>query len=99
VLLARWCVVAPSSLEDRHPVRRSVALTRTQRLRSGALAALVTTLSIAVPALTATLVLILTDWSFLLVNLVAGVVAAVVIPVAAATMALLHGDLARFTAH
>ena len=93
VLLARWCVVAPSSLEDRHPVRRSVALTRTQRLRSGALAALVTTLSIAVPALSATLLLILTGWSFLLVNLVASVVAAVVIPIAAATMALLHGDL------
>ena len=92
VLLARWCVVAPSSLENRHPVRRSVALTHAtppQRSAGGA----VTTLSIAVPALSATLLLILTGWSFLLVNLVTSLVAAVVIPIAAATMALLHGDL------
>ena len=51
------------------------------RLRTGALAALVTTLSIAIPALAATLLLVLTGWSFLLVNLVAGVVGAVVIPI------------------
>ena len=32
LLLARWCVVAPSSLEGRHPARRSADLTRAQRL-------------------------------------------------------------------
>ena len=69
-------------------------LTRGRRLRTGALAALVTTLSIAVPALAAMVLLVLTGWSFILVNLIAGVVGAVAIPVAAATMALLHADLA-----
>jgi hypothetical protein len=70
-----------------------VELTQGQRLRTGALAALMTGLSVAIPALTATVLLVLTGWSFILVNLVTGVVGAVVIPVAAATMALLHGDL------
>jgi hypothetical protein len=93
VLLARWCVVAAASLDGPHPVRRSVALTHGQRYRTGALAAVVTTMSIAIPVLSATLLLILTGWSFLLVNVIASVVAAVVIPIAAATMALLHGDL------
>jgi len=93
LLLARWCVVAPSSLEGRHPARRSADLTRAQRWRTGALAGLVTTLSIGTPMLAATLLLILTGWSFLLVNLVTSLVAAVVIPIGAVTMALLHGDL------
>ena len=92
-LLARWAVVAAAGLESRHPARRSVELTQGQRLRTGALAALMTGLSVAIPALTATVLLVLTGWSFILVNLVTGVVGAVVIPVAAATMALLHGDL------
>ncbi len=92
-LLARWSVVAPSSLDSPHPARRSVELTRGSRLRAGALAALTTTLSIGIPALAATLLLVLTGWSFLLVNIIASVIGAVVIPVAAATMALLHADL------
>ena len=93
VLLARWCVVAPASLDSRHPARRSAALTHGQRFRTGALAALITTLSISLPVLSATILLILTSWSFLLVNVVTSLVAAVVIPVAAVTIALLHGDL------
>jgi hypothetical protein len=92
-LLARWAVVAAASLESPHPARRSAELTRGRRRRTGALAALVTGLSIAIPALTATLLLVLTGWSFIFVNLIVGLVGAVVIPVAAATMALLHGDL------
>ena len=54
---------------------------------------LVTVLSIAIPALAATVLLVLTGWSFILVNVVAGLVGAVVIPIAAVTMALLHADL------
>ena len=92
-LLARWCVVAASSLESKQPVRRSTSLTRGSRVRTGALAGLVTTLSIVLPALAATLLLLLTGWSFLLVNLLTSLVAAFIIPVAAATMALLHGEL------
>lgn len=92
-LLARWCVVAASSLESPHPVRRSAFLTRGQRARTGALAGLVAALSIAIPALCATLLLLLTGWSFFLVNVITSLVAAIVIPVTAATMALLHGDL------
>jgi hypothetical protein len=92
-LLARWAVVAAASLESPHPARRSVELTRGRRLRTGAFAALVTGLSIAIPALAATVLLLLTGWSFIFVNLVTGLFGAVVIPVAAAAMALLHGDL------
>ena len=91
-LLARWCVVASSSLESPHPIRRSALLTRGHRIRTGALAGLVAALAVAIPALSATLLLLLTGWSFLLVNVAASLVAAVVIPVTAATMALLHGD-------
>jgi hypothetical protein len=92
-LLARWGIVAASSLESSRPLRRSASLTRGHRLRTGALAGLIAVLSIAIPALVATLLLLLTGWSFLLVNVITSLVAAVVIPVAAATMALLHGDL------
>ena len=38
-------------------------------------------------------VLIFTDWSFLFVNVIAGVVTAFVTPLNAVAMALLHGDL------
>jgi hypothetical protein len=98
-LLARWGVVAASSLESPRPIRRSVSLTAGQRLRSGALAALVTTLSLVIPALVATVLLLLTGWSFLLVNVITSLVAAAVIPVTAATMALLHGELSEFRSH
>ena len=97
-LLARWGVVAASSLESPHPIRRSVYLTAGQHVRSGALAGLVTTLSIVIPALVATLLLLLTGWSFLLVNVITSLVAAAVVPVTATTMALLHGDLRELRA-
>jgi hypothetical protein len=43
--------------------------------------------------LDATVLKLLTGWSFIFVNLVTGLFGAVVIPVAAAAMSLLHGDL------
>ena len=92
-LLARWGVVAAASMDSSQPARRSAELTRGHRLRTGALASLTTGASIAIPAMTATVLLVLTGWSFLLVNVITGVVGAVTIPIAAATMALLHGDL------
>jgi hypothetical protein len=92
-LLARWGIVAASSLESSRPLRRSASLTGGHRVRTGALAGLIAAMSIAIPALVATLLLLVTGWSFLLVNVITSLVAAVVIPAAAATMALLHGDL------
>lgn len=93
-LLARWCVVAAAGLHSTHPMRRSAEVTRSNRLRAGALAALATTLSLSIPALVATLLLLLTGWSFLFVNVITGCVSGLVIPVMAATMALLYGELA-----
>ena len=92
-LLSRWCVMAPAALETDHPLRRSSELSRGRRVRCGALATLLTTIALVVPALVATLVLIFTDWSFLFVNVIAGVVTAFVTPLNAVAMALLHGDL------
>ena len=88
-------MVRRGTVEPRGPASGETQrdLTRGQRWRTGALAGLVTTLSIGTPTLAATLLLILTGWSFLLVNLVTSLVAAVVIPIGAVTMALLHGDL------
>lgn len=92
-LLARWCVMAPAALESDHPLRRSSELTKGRRWRTGSLATFLTTIALVVPAFVATLVLIFTDWSFLIVNVVAGLVTAFVTPLNAVAMALLHGDL------
>ena len=93
-LLGRWGIAAAAGLERSHPLQRSAELTRGGRLRAGALATLTTVLSLVIPALAATLLLLLTGWSFLFVNVVTGLVAAAVTPVMAAAVALLHGELA-----
>ena len=75
-------------------VHRSRELSHRNRVRSLGLATIVTSTNLIVPGLIGTLFLLLTDWSFLVVNVIAGMVAAVTVPLGAAAIALLHDDLA-----
>ncbi len=90
---AAFAVVVPASIDGSNPWRTSVRLTRGRRLGAWCVSTVNGVAVTVVPALVGTVVLLLANWSFATVNLVAGVVAAVVVPMAAVVTALFHGDL------
>lgn len=96
-LWARWAVIVPASIDTAHPLASSSRLTRGWRLRSLMLTGATTAFVGLVPPLIGTLVLLATGWGFALVNLVAALVAVVVVPIGAIVIALEYGDLTRRT--
>ncbi len=93
VLLAMWAVAVPASLVDSAPLWFSRRLTRRRRLRSLALGVAAYTLATVVPAACGLLALLLTDWSFTVVNLIDGVVGLLLVPTAGIISLLQFGDL------
>ena len=93
VLLAMWAVAVPASLVDSAPLWLSRRLTRRRRLRSLALGGAAFTLATVVPAACGVLALLVTDWSFTVVNLIDGVVGLLLVPTAGIISLLQFGDL------
>jgi len=102
-LLAIWAVALPATeLEDegvRRGLGRSRLLTKGRRLRSALLGAFLVWIAFSLPASLGAIVLLVTGWPFWVTNLVAMLVAGVLVPVAAIGLTLLYYDLrARNTA-
>jgi hypothetical protein len=93
VLLAMWAVAVPAALVDSAPLWLSRRLTRRRRLRSLALGGAAFTLATVVPAACGVLALLVTDWSFTVVNLIDGVVGLLLVPTAGIISLLQFGDL------
>jgi MFS family permease len=93
VLLAMWAVAVPAALVDSAPLWLSRRLTRRRRLRSLALGGAAFTLATVVPAACGVLALLVTDWSFAVVNLIDGVVGLLLVPTAGIISLLQFGDL------
>ena len=96
-LLARWfvspAVAATAHVGARDSLRASTAATRGRRIRTFAIAAVAITLVFFCGALLGTMVLLLTGASFAFVNVVAGVVGAVLLPWLGLVVAMTYGDL------
>ena len=96
-LVARWfiapAVAATDRTNARGALRRSAAMTRGRRIRTFAIAAVAISMVFVAGALLGTFMLILTTASFALVNVVAGVVGAVLLPWLGIVAAMTHGDL------
>ncbi|MEI6400598.1 MAG: hypothetical protein WCP59_00285 [Actinomycetota bacterium] len=93
VLLAMWAVAVPAALVDSAPLWLSRRLTRRRRLRSLVLGGAAFTLATVVPAACGVLALLVTDWSFAVVNLIDGVVGLLLVPTAGIISLLQFGDL------
>ena len=96
-LLARWAVALPATeLEDegvRQGLRRSSQITQGHRLRAALLGGFLVWLAFSLPASVGAIVLLITGWPFWATNLVALVIAAVLVPVATIGLTLLYYDL------
>ena len=93
-LAARWAVSMPVAAADgTSPLRRSAQLTRGALPRSLSMVLINVTAISTLPALTGVLLLLATDASFRLVNLVASLVGVFTVPASAIAVALLHVDL------
>jgi MFS family permease len=93
VLLAMWAVAVPASLSDSAPLWFSRRLTRRRRARSLALGAAAFTLATVVPPACGVLALLITDWSFTVVNLIDGLVGLLLVPTAGIISLLQFSDL------
>lgn len=94
-LSARWAVVVPAAIDSDRPLSSSTRLTAGHRMRSLLLWGTTAAIVALVPPLVGTLVLLLLGWGFGLVNLVAALVAVVLVPTGAVVAALQYGDLSR----
>ena len=96
-LVARWFIAPAVAATDRTNARgasrQSAAMTRGRRIRTFAIAAVAISMVFVAGALLGTFMLILTTASFALVNVVAGVVGAVLLPWLGIVVAMTHGDL------
>ena len=91
---ARWAVAMPVAAGDgTSPLRRSAQLTRGALPRSLSMVLINVTAVSTLPALTGVLLLLATDASFRVVNLVASLVGVFTVPASAVAVALLHVDL------
>ncbi len=91
--LARWAVAIPSALHGSHPLRRSTELTEGMRWRSLGLAGVSVFFSSVLPPTVGIAVLLITDWSFGVVNVVASVVGTLFAPIAGIMQLLQWADL------
>jgi hypothetical protein len=91
--LARWAVAIPASLHGSHPLRRSAELTQGMRWRSLGVAGVSVFFASVLPPTIGIVVLLLTDWSFALVNVVASVVGTLFAPIAGIMQLLQWADL------
>ena len=83
----------PASLAASAPLWFCRRRPRRRRLRSLALGVAAYTLATVVPAACGLLALLLTDWSFTVVNLIDGVVGLLLVPTAGIISLLQFGDL------
>jgi hypothetical protein len=91
--VARWAVAIPAALHGAHPLRRSVELTAGMRWRSLGVAGVSVFFASVLPPTVGIVVLLLTDWSFAVVNLVASVVGTLFAPIAGIMQLLQWADL------
>jgi hypothetical protein len=98
-LLARWAVSMPAAVIEDRGVRasfgRSVDLTKGRRLRSLAVAFGFYVLAFALPDLIGAVLVLLTNWPFVVTTLVTLVLKAILFPVSAVGLATLFYDLRR----
>ena len=96
-LVARWGVATPEAVSDGVPVRealrRSTGLTRHHRWRTLGVAIVANLAVTLVGPFVGTVVLLVSDAGFELVNLVSGLVGVVLVPWAGTVVALLREDL------
>jgi hypothetical protein len=96
-LLARWAVALPATeLEDegvRAGLRRSSQITKGHRIRAALLGGFLVWLAFSLPASIGAIVLLVTGWPFWATNLIALVVAAVLVPAATIGLTMLYYDL------
>jgi Membrane domain of glycerophosphoryl diester phosphodiesterase len=96
-LLARWAVALPATeLEDegvRAGLRRSSQITKGHRMRAALLGGFLVWLAFSLPASIGAIVLLITGWPFWATNLIALVIAAVLVPAATIGLTLLYYDL------
>jgi hypothetical protein len=96
-LLARWAVALPATeLEDegvRTGLRRSSQITKGHRLRAALLGGFLVWVAFSLPASVGAVILLLTGWPFWATNLIALVIAAVLVPIATIGLTLLYYDL------
>jgi hypothetical protein len=96
-LVARWGVATPEGVTDgltlRGALRRSTEQTRGHRWRTLGVGVVAHVLVVVLGPLVGTVVLIVTDAGFGVVNLISAVVGMVVVPWAGTVMAMLREDL------
>jgi hypothetical protein len=96
-LLAIWAVALPATeLEDdgvRRGLLRSRLLTKGHRLRAALLGAFLVWTAFSLPTSLGAVVLLVTGWPFWVTNVIAMLVASVLVPVAAIGLTLLYYDL------
>lgn len=99
LLLAVWAVALPATeLEDqgmRAGLRRSRILTRGRRLRGALLGGFLVWMGFSLPSFVGAIALLLTGLPFWATNVIAMLVAAVLVPAAAIGLTLLYYDLRR----
>lgn len=92
-LISMWAVMVPASLVDSAPLWLSRRLTRGRRMRSLAIGMAGFLVGTVLPPTVGVLVLLITDWSFTVVNLIAGVVGVLLVPAVAVMSLLQYADL------
>ena len=91
--LARWAVAVPAALHGPHPLRRSATLTAGMRWRALGVAAVAVFFGSVIPPACGIVVLLLTDASFHVVNIVATFVSMLFAPIAGTLQVLQWADL------
>ena len=91
--LSRWAVVVPAALHGPHPLRRSAQLTAGIRWRSLGVAGVSVFFTSVLPPAFGIVVLLLTDLSFVVVNVVATTVSMLLAPVGGILSLLQWADL------
>lgn len=91
--LARWSVAVPAALHGPRPLHRSAELTAGMRWRSLGLASVSVFFSGVLPPTCGIVVLLITDWSFGVVNIVATMVSMLFAPIAGILQLLQWADL------
>ncbi len=96
-LVACWAVAPSAALVDGSPLGRSLntstGLTHGHRLRTLTTAVAAITIAFFTGPFLGTIVLLITNVSFSFVNIIAGIVSAILTPYLAVIIALYHGDL------